>query len=374
MSKGTSILITGGTGGIGLKLIDWLYNNGAQNILLTSRKSNFELPQKDKLNIKLITTDLLELELLTELLEPYDIDGVFHLAGLTDDKMVTEIKNEDISKILDVKVKGIQNLGQLFEKRNHNYFVAFSSIVSLIGNPGQSLYSAANSYMDLYCYNRHKNNLPALSINLGAIGGCGMIQNNFNLAKTMKSNGIDFTVYHDLFSEMKKYLLNKNIYQLCITDQDWSQLENMKTSSIFEKFISNDLNNSNNVNDFIESREKIINYIKLLLGFKEDLDLSKDLVSYGVDSIMSMDIANWCKNSLDLNIKQIDILQGISINEILGKLPNIDKTIIIQDKNNIFSYECSVKLEDKVINSKDNKIYIISIVFSFFLSLLYFLW
>jgi len=373
-SKDKYYLITGGTGGIGLKLIDWLHDNGAQNILVTSRKSNVKLPQKNNLNIRLITTDLLDKESLSELLKPYNIDGVFHLAGLTDDKMVPEIKDEDVSKILDVKVKGIQNLGEIFEKRDHQYFVAFSSIVSLIGNPGQSLYSAANSYMDLYCYKRYKNNLPALSINLGAIGGCGMIQNNFNLAKTMKSNGIDFTVYHDLFSEMKKNLLNQNIYQICITDQDWSNLENMKTKVIFEKFINNINDNSTNINSFIESKEKLINYIKKLLGSEEELDLTKDLVSYGVDSIMSMDIANWCKNSLDLNIKQIDILQGISINEILAKLPNIDKEIIVENKDSIFLYECSIKPEDKVVKNNTNLIYIFTILLSLFLSLLYIFW
>ena len=59
--------------------------------------------------------------------------------------------------------------------------------------------------MDEYCRIRKSKDLPALSINLGAIGGAGMISTNLNLAKIMKLNGIDFTIYYNFFIKLQTY-------------------------------------------------------------------------------------------------------------------------------------------------------------------------
>ena len=228
-------LITGGLGGLGSKLVDFMSNNGARKFLLTSRRDKYDLSSfNNELEINVVKTDLLNYNDLSKLLENFEIDGVFHLAGMIKDKLAKDLEEEDIDNVLNIKKIGIQNLGKYFENREHTYFIAFSSIVALIGNVSQSVYSAANSYMDEYCRIRNKNGLPALSINLGAIGGTGLIENNFVLGKTMKLNNIDFTHFENLFKKMKECILDKNIYQVCITDQNWNNLNNLQTKYIFQ--------------------------------------------------------------------------------------------------------------------------------------------
>ena len=370
-------LITGGLGGLGIKLIEWMIIHGAKKFIVTSRKSNPTLPYQNDLTISLVSlkTDLLDYAELNDLLKDFDIDGVFHLAGKTMDKLAKNIVEDDISNVLDVKVKGIQNLGKIFNSnREHTFFVAFSSIVSLIGNPGQSIYSAANSYMDMYCQKRHESNLPALSINLGAIGGCGMIQQDYDLANVMMSNGINFTIYHNLFSTMKICLLNTTLFNVCITDQDWNNLGSLKTKGLYKNYLNSSTLDTEAV-DIDDIKNRLIGHIKKLVGVDE-LSLDQDLLGYGVDSIMSMDIANWCKNNININIKQIDILQGITINEILSKVPNIIITPDTTKSTNLFYYESGIKFNDEEEdNSPNTNIYygISAILLSFFYLIWYLL-
>jgi len=344
-------LITGGFGGLGMKLTEWMISYGARNFILTTRNYNEQNKQTidyliDKMNddnketnFVIFETDLMDYSYLNRFLNSYDIDGAFHLAGLIQDKMMENIFEDgsvdgsndssddssfvsSIHCIMDVKVKGLQHISNYLQDKPHRFFVAFSSIVSLFGNPGQSIYSAANSYMDEFCRIRKQNDLPGLSICLGAIGGCGMIFNDFTLAETMMSNGIDFTIYFSLFEKMKHCLFDDKISNVCICDQDWNKLTNLKFVQPFINYLHND---DHMMQIDVEQYENdLISFLcKLIEMNVEDFDKTQNLVSYGVDSIMSMEIANFCRDELFIPIRQIDILQGISVNGILRKNSNL---------------------------------------------------
>ena len=175
---------------------------------------------------------------------------------------------------------------------------------------------------------------------------------------------------------MKKCLFNKHAYQVCITDQNWNNLSHLKTKFIFNNYISTDINNTNTLdNNITELKLNLINYIKNLLGIEDDIDLDANLVSHGVDSIVAMDISNWCKNNMNININQIDVLQDITINEILSRLPNV---VIKQDtdiKKNVFFYDSLVKYspEENVLEDFSLIYYIFGFI-SIILSLLYLIW
>ena len=77
---------------------------------------------------------------------------------------------------------------------NLDFFVMFSSIASLLGNPGQASYSAANAFLDsLACYRRRIHCLPALSINWGPIRGAGVLQRQENVAMMLSRAGYRMT-------------------------------------------------------------------------------------------------------------------------------------------------------------------------------------
>ena len=74
-----------------------------------------------------------------------------------------------------------------------DFFVMFSSITSILGNMGQSSYSACNAFQDsLAEYRRHVLGLPALAINWGPISGAGVLEREQAVAKWLETAGFGF--------------------------------------------------------------------------------------------------------------------------------------------------------------------------------------
>lgn len=319
-------LITGGLGGLGSELINWMYEKGATKFIITSRSGKLvgrsirifkELENKGcEILIKIIDiTNYLEMKDYFES-NLFDIDGIFHLAGTIEDKLIKNINNDDINKVLDPKVKGCLNLEKLLKdniiRNNLKYFVVFSSITSLLGNPGQSAYVAANCFLNNFC--RKESNRK--SIILGAIGGVGMIHNDYNLSKAMMNNNFSFIHYRLAFDSMLKVLLDDTCNEICITNQNWNNLKNtFPNINIFSNLLneeSNCIKNNNLIKDDIEE------YIKKLLEI-DNINLDDNLTKYGIDSIMSIQLSTWLKDK-GIMISQLEILQGASLNDICNKI------------------------------------------------------
>lgn len=74
-----------------------------------------------------------------------------------------------------------------------DFFVMFSSMASIVGNIGQSSYSASNAFQDsLAQYRRHVLGLPGLAINWGPISGAGVMEREDGIAKLMTLAGLGF--------------------------------------------------------------------------------------------------------------------------------------------------------------------------------------
>jgi acyl carrier protein len=100
--------------------------------------------------------------------------GVLHLAGALDDGLLENLTIERFYKVFQGKAIGAWNLHQATEGIDLDYFVMFSGGVALLGNAGQSSYTAANAFLDGLATWRKSRGLPSLSVNWGAWSGGGM--------------------------------------------------------------------------------------------------------------------------------------------------------------------------------------------------------
>ena len=84
-------------------------------------------------------------------------------------------------------------LHQMSLEMDLDFFVMFSSMASIVGNMGQSSYSACNAFQDsLAHYRRHVLGLPGLAINWGPISGAGVMERETGIAKLMTLAGLGF--------------------------------------------------------------------------------------------------------------------------------------------------------------------------------------
>ncbi|HSR49831.1 MAG TPA: SDR family NAD(P)-dependent oxidoreductase, partial [Acidobacteriota bacterium] len=183
-----SYLISGGLGGIGLQVAQWLARQGAGRILLLSRRPVGEHPQAaeairnmeaEGARVEVLQADAADSgQLAAALSRAKDprrpLRGVIHAAGVVDDRVLLRQDWETFRKVLAPKVRGGWNLHRLTEDTPLDFFLLFSSAAAWLGPQGQSNHATASAFLDGLAHYRRSRGLPATVINWGAWGGGGL--------------------------------------------------------------------------------------------------------------------------------------------------------------------------------------------------------
>ncbi|MGA7703463.1 MAG: type I polyketide synthase, partial [Solirubrobacteraceae bacterium] len=176
-----TLLITGGTGGLGAALARHLVSErGIRHLLLTSRSGGGApgavalATELEELGARVSiaacdVSDRAQLELLLGSIPPeHPLRGVIHAAGVLEDGVLSSLTEERIGRALDPKVDGAWHLHELTAHLDLCAFVLVSSVSGLLGSPGQGAYAAANRFLDALAVHRRGLGLSGLSIAWGA--------------------------------------------------------------------------------------------------------------------------------------------------------------------------------------------------------------
>lgn len=179
-------LITGGLGGLGLTTAKWMVAEGARHLVLLGRSEPspeaaqvVEQMLEEGASVVVAQADVTDQSQIDEIFEKIKIHmpplkGVIHAAGLLDDGSLLNLNRERLQKVMAPKVNGTWYLHEATAQLELDFFVLFSSAVSVLGSPGQGNYAAASAYMDAMAYYRQNMGLPALSINWGPWAEVGL--------------------------------------------------------------------------------------------------------------------------------------------------------------------------------------------------------
>nr|WP_281004721.1 type I polyketide synthase [Nocardia takedensis] len=184
-----TVLITGGTGGLGAQIARWAATNGAARLVLASRRgpdAHGARALRDELSalateVVLVACDTADREAVRALVERTKADGppmraVLHAAGVVDFGRIAELTPADLAAAAAGKVVGAQELDRLFRSDDLDAFVLFSSIAATWGSGGQGAYAAANAILDAIAEQRRAAGHRATSIAWGPWAGRGMIE------------------------------------------------------------------------------------------------------------------------------------------------------------------------------------------------------
>ncbi|MFE7134486.1 SDR family NAD(P)-dependent oxidoreductase [Streptomyces sp. NPDC057638] len=175
-----TVLVTGGTGALGALTAEHLVSAyGIRSVLLASRsgaaapgaaEARARLEQAGA-RVRIVACDVSEREQVRALLRevPGDapLTAVIHTAGALDDRVVTELDDASLDRVLRPKADAVGHLDALTRGLDLAAFVVFSSAAGVLGGAGQANYAAANAYLDALTARRRAAGHPAVSLAWG---------------------------------------------------------------------------------------------------------------------------------------------------------------------------------------------------------------
>ena len=186
------IIITGGTGALGLQLSEWLIKRGSKKIILLSRRGKVGDNYKGLWETVQATAARLQAEVELQVCDISDQKqteamlkenaaglkrgGFIHCAGILDDGLLRTQTEERYAGVLVPKVGGLLHALKDMMSRGIRppLFLLFSSVTAYMGNVGQTSYGAANAMLDSIARQLRAAQVDCTSVQWGPWGGHGM--------------------------------------------------------------------------------------------------------------------------------------------------------------------------------------------------------
>lgn len=201
-------VITGGTGGIGLEISRFLALKCKVKLALISRTNIYDINNKNSLEhdkytrkhekikeierlgatVKLYTGDVSDKSDMEKILDQVrcefgSINGILHIAGINKGGTIYAQSLDEFNDILLSKIHGTRIFHDLTTKDDLDFFILFSSAMTLVGGKGTGGYTAANSYLDSFSAYRSKLGKGTLTINWPTWDGTGFSEGRPNDSK-----------------------------------------------------------------------------------------------------------------------------------------------------------------------------------------------
>ncbi|KAK7702827.1 Type I Iterative PKS [Diaporthe eres] len=323
-------LITGGTGGIGRSLARWMFAQGAGNVVLLGRSGSSrpevaqlveEFGGKSGRTLRAISCDVGSRDdlqaALDSILDLPPVRGIVHGALYLHDAFFANATHDDWEKITGPKISAAWNLHHLCP--DLDFFVSLGSIAGILGDVGQSVYAGTSTFLDAFTDYRVARGLPATYISLPIVldigyaadkgidkelgESTGMTLTEAQLHTTVKAaivgvssgmlprgKGLTFAQSE---AALQQPSLNLPLAMAALRSRD-RQSSSSKASTGVEL---------GGVRDLPTLLDALVRKVaSMTLMEYEEVEADQPLATYGLDSLVLVELRNWIRRETDVDI------------------------------------------------------------------------
>lgn len=227
-----TVLITGGTGGIGAAIAKEYAQAGALRIALLSRRGP-DAPGAQGLaqelqalgcEVEVVSCDVSNRGDLIRAVEDIESHGdaitaVVHTAGTVEFAPIPEVDDAALARMASGKVDGARYLDEIFAGRRLDAFVVCSSVAATWGSGGQAAYASANAWLDGLARRRRARGETAHAIAWGPWGDHGMIEGD-GVRETLLRRGLRLMDEASALESFKRVLVGDEPCPV-VASMDW---------------------------------------------------------------------------------------------------------------------------------------------------------
>ncbi|KAJ7606255.1 hypothetical protein FB45DRAFT_1068712 [Roridomyces roridus] len=316
-------IVLGGIGGLGVDLAVWMYQHGARQIVLTSRRGIASLDHETDeetvvkvaylrgradLTLRLEACDATDVQATSRLLETVGmrIGGCFQMSLVLSDALFVNQTEEKFSTVRDSKLKAFETFSAAVDVGQLDFYVAFSSISGLFGIAGQSNYASACTALE-GALSGYQN---AFSVVLPEIRDVGYLH-RANSRHIDKSKSGVFAIsmspahlWRCVQDGLQKILEGSVSFTRYIPDLDWTE-HSPKIGA----------DNASPIFTEEDVFEVVLSFVEV---DKEVFDSKRPLLSYGLDSLSAARLSTALEPFLQ--VSQVQLLSGVSWEELRRRI------------------------------------------------------
>ena len=259
---------------------------------------------------------------------------------------------KDFTTAVRPKVQGSWNLHQYLPEAL-DFFVMLSSGAGIAGSRGQGNYAAGNTYQDALAQHRRSKGLHATTIDVGMILGVGFVAENVDAIDNLKNwgfIGIREEEFHAILASAMTGVSKGDDQIPCQIITGLGTGGMIKQSGAAEPFWFADAKFSHmrlvDTQEDAQASEKSVAQLRHVLrhvaGLDEatdvvcaalmdklarsmmmsvdDLDPSKPVNTYGVDSLVAVELRNWIFKEMEADVSVFEILSSVPLVVLAGKI------------------------------------------------------
>ncbi|OIW24709.1 putative polyketide synthase [Coniochaeta ligniaria NRRL 30616] len=346
-------ILVGGTGGLGRSMARWMVEKGARHILLVSRSASVTGKVKDlvdelaamgasvvvrRCNVasRSEVDSLVKIQL--EGLPP--VRGVVHGTMVLRDVLYEKMTWDDYNQVIAGKVQGGWNFHHALASTPLDFFIAISSAAGAVGNRGQAAYSAANCFLNALVQHRLSLGLPASSLDLTAVSDAGYLADDLDKAAEVARNLGSDTICEAEVLALLAAAINGKMATTCNSHT----ITGMRITATMRPFWTEDAKfqamrlaaeeaaamdaSANTVISFnaalkaskslAEAEEVVCKGLvdkisTVLMLDAEDMDVTRSLSHYPLDSLVAIEIRNFITREFEANLQVLELLSSGSI-------------------------------------------------------------
>jgi mycobactin polyketide synthetase MbtD len=308
-----NVVITGGSGAVGMHYARYLAGRGARRIVLLSRNgADAEAIGVPGVELVAPQCDITSADQLRAATLEYGGNGaslVIHAAGAATFAPRAAITGEAFTETIAAKVAGLARITELWPLRSDARILVCSSVSGVWGGKGHAAYSAANRMLDVMAGQLRAEGRHCVSARYG-LWGAGIIGAD-EVTRIERSGLLPMAPHAAIEASLRDHQADPLILA---ADRGRLQtfFDSRRSGETADETAISAVDNAARVRAELAAA--------LSLGDAAAIDLSASLLDLGVDSLLALDLRKRLRRATGRSVPLADLLGGITGDELIASL------------------------------------------------------